>query len=185
MSGPEPTPSFEQVYRAHVRFVWRSLRRLGVPECDAFDAAQQVFMVVHRRLGEFEGRSSVARWLFAIAVRVASDRRRSARVRHEVLDGGLAAERAAEQSDGGEQAARREALERLEQVLDTLPMEQRAVFVLFELEGMSGAEIAEVVDAPVATVHSRLRLAREAFRKTAARLRAAERFDELRTGGQA
>src|SRR5260221_356262 len=76
--------TLEDIYRAHFRYVWRTLRRLGVGEADASDAAQDVFLVVHRRLAEFEGRAKMTTWLFRISLRVASDRRRLASVRREL-----------------------------------------------------------------------------------------------------
>ena len=79
-------PTFREVYEEHFRFVWRSLRRLGVPESDVADAVQDVFLVVHRRLGDFEGRSKVSTWLYGISLRVARDRKRSAFVRRNASD---------------------------------------------------------------------------------------------------
>src|SRR5262247_1360304 len=69
--------TFEEAYRAHFAFVWRSLRRLGVREEDAGDAAQEVFIVVHRKLPEFAGRSKLTTWLYGVCFRVASERRRA------------------------------------------------------------------------------------------------------------
>ena len=69
---------FDAVYEEHFPFVWRSLRRLGVDGHSMDDATQDVFLVVHRRLGDFEGRSTVRTWLFGIARRIARDRRRAA-----------------------------------------------------------------------------------------------------------
>ncbi|HEY1534274.1 MAG TPA: sigma-70 family RNA polymerase sigma factor, partial [Polyangiaceae bacterium] len=77
---------FKEVYDANFAFVWRSLRRLRVPDASLKDAMQDVFLVVHRRLGEFEGRAKVSTWLFGICLRVAKDYRRRAHVRREVLD---------------------------------------------------------------------------------------------------
>src|SRR6478609_4057881 len=80
--APAPVPgtrmTFEDIYRAHFAFVWRSLRRLGVREEDANDVAQEVFIVVHRKLPEFAGRSKVTTWLYGVCFRVASERRRAA-----------------------------------------------------------------------------------------------------------
>ena len=67
---------FEAVYREHYAFVWRSVRRLGVPDRELDDVVQEVFVIVHRRLAEFEGRSMVTTWLFGIAYRVVRDHRR-------------------------------------------------------------------------------------------------------------
>jgi RNA polymerase sigma-70 factor (ECF subfamily) len=170
--------AFEAVYREHFRFVWRSLARLGVPERDLGDAVQEVFVVVHKKLGEFDAQSPVTTWLYAIALRVASDRRRRASERHEVL--GEAPERAGATVGDSSELADRRAL--LEKALGVLPLEQRAVFTLFELEGLAGEEIAKLLAVPVATVHSRLRLAREGFRRVVARARAREAFELVRLG---
>src|SRR6188472_4434348 len=81
---PLPAPptadlrEFEAAYRAHFAFAWRSLRRLGVPERDLPDATQEVFLVVHKKLPDFDARSRLSTWVYAICLRVASDRRRRA-----------------------------------------------------------------------------------------------------------
>jgi RNA polymerase sigma-70 factor (ECF subfamily) len=169
--------SFQEVYDEHFRFVWRSLRRLGVPECDVADAVQDVFLVVHRRLGEFEGRSKVTTWLYGICYRVARDRRRLAHVRRRADDDdGQVDERADERADVAAAAERRQGLALLEGILDEMPIEQRAVFTLFELDGLGGEAIAEMLVIPVGTVYSRLRIAREQFRKSLSRLQARDRF---------
>ena len=160
-----PDPEFRALYDAHFDFVWRSLRRLGVREPDVLDLAQKVFLTAHLKLAEFEGRSRITTWLFGICQRVASDHRRSAPVRREVATDAAELERA---SGAGEAAAvaQLEARQRArlaEAILDKLPEAQRVVFVLFELEEMSGEEIAELLAISVGTVRSRLRLAREAF----------------------
>jgi RNA polymerase sigma-70 factor (ECF subfamily) len=158
---------FEEIYRAHYDFVWRTLRRMGVGERDVKDAVQKVFIVAHRRLASFDGRSSLKTWLGGIALRVASDYRRSASVRREVL----VAEAPLETSSEADQLRRLEAQERLaalDAVLAELPLEQRTVFVLFELEEVSGEEIAELLSVPEGTVRSRLRLARRAFSRIVA-----------------
>lgn len=156
---------FEELYRAHHDFVWRTLRRMGVGERDALDAGQKVFLIAHRRLSMFDGRSTVKTWLCGIALRVASDYRRSAISRREVL----VAETPCDASREPDQLARLEERERLlilDEVLSEMPVEQRTVFVLFELEEMSGEEIATLLAIPEGTVRSRLRLARSAFSKS-------------------
>jgi RNA polymerase sigma-70 factor (ECF subfamily) len=171
-----PAPEFRALYDQHFDFVWRALRRLGVKEPDVFDLAQKVFLTAHFKLSEFEGRSRVTTWLFGICQRVASDHRRSAPVRREVV------------TEAGElellgrlpasQLAHAEARQRAlvaEAILDRLPEAQRVVFVLFELEEMSGEAIAELLAVPVGTVRSRLRLAREAFSREVKRLSLADR----------
>jgi RNA polymerase sigma-70 factor (ECF subfamily) len=161
---------FRQLYEANIGFVWRALRRLGVPEADTADAAQEVFLVAHRKQSEFEGRSAASTWLFGIALRVASDRRKRADVRRQVLDEDAVAAAPDVAADGRRAEERAHATDLLQRALDALPLEQRAVFLLFELEGMTSAEIAEAVGCPIGTVYSRLRLAREAFQVAADRL---------------
>jgi RNA polymerase sigma-70 factor (ECF subfamily) len=175
--------TFLEVYREHFRFVWRSLRRLGVPESDAADAAQDVFLVVHRRLAEFEGRARMTTWLFGICANVAAARRRLAHVRREVSseDVVLPEEPSDERTDTAALAERHQGLTLLDQALEQMPVEQRAVFVMFEVEEISCDEIAAIVDIPPGTVRSRLRLARESFRATLGRMQERDRF-RLRAG---
>jgi RNA polymerase sigma-70 factor, ECF subfamily len=160
--------NFRELYEDNLAFVWRSLRRLGVPETECGDAAQDVFVVVHRRLPEFEGRSKVTTWLFGICLRVCSSRRRMASTRHEsiaepldMLDEGADVEAAVERNRG---------MAVLESILLRMSLEQRTVFILFELDGVSLAEIAELLELPLGTVQSRLRLARATFRAAVGRM---------------
>ncbi len=154
---------FRALYDQHVAMVWRTLLRLGVARPDLPDLVQDVFLVAFRKLPEFEGRSKLSTWLVGICYRVASDRRRLAYVRREVGDSGamLAASDIRPKPD--EMVERSEGARMLDEILDSLRPEQREVFVMFELEGMTGKEIADLVGAPLKTVFSRLRLAREAF----------------------
>ena len=162
---------FRALYDAHFDFVWGSLRRLGVREPDVLDLAQKVFLVAHLKLADFEGRSRVTTWLFGICQRVASDHRRSAPVRREIATEASELERASEARDVAVEAMESRQRARLaEAILDKLPEPQRVVLVLFELEGLSGLEIAELLETAVVTVHSLLRLAREAFAREAKRL---------------
>jgi RNA polymerase sigma-70 factor (ECF subfamily) len=158
----------------HYDFIWRSLRRLGVPEADVDDCAQQVFWVASRKLEDILAGSERA-YLFSTAMRVASDARRSLTRRREVGE-----EVAGEAFDTGpdpeEIADKRRARAFLDEILDAMPMDLRAPFVLFELEEMPTAEIAEVLDLPPGTVASRLRRAREEFQKIVARERARGAF---------
>lgn len=176
-----PAARFEAIYDEHFDFVWRSLRRMGVPEASAEDAAQDVFLVVHRRLQDFEGRSSLRTWLFGIALRVArSHRRRIARKgKHEPLPADVV-------SDGElpeDTVQRRRAAAFLDQFLDGLDQDKRAVFVLAELEQMTAPEIEAALGVKLNTVYSRLRAARKAFEAAVARQRAKDaRLSEQRGG---
>jgi RNA polymerase sigma-70 factor (ECF subfamily) len=167
--------TFREVYDEHFRFVWRSLRRLNVGEADVPDAAQEVFLVVHRRLPEFEGRAKITTWLFRICLRVARDRRRRASVRREVADPAVLEAREDPAADATVAIERREDLELFEHALETMDLDQRAVFTLFEIERMTGQDIADSLEIPLGTVYSRLRLAREAFRRAVSRLAAVQR----------
>jgi RNA polymerase sigma-70 factor (ECF subfamily) len=167
--------TFRQFYDAHVRFVWRAMFRLGVGENDVPDAVQEVFVVVHRRLPEFEGRSKVTTWLFSICMRVASDRRQRAHARREIPSSDLASFRIEVGESVDALWDRERARELLAAIVDRMPEEQRIVFSLFELEGLSGDEIAELLDVPTGTVRSRLRLARATYRQAVVRLQARER----------
>jgi RNA polymerase sigma-70 factor, ECF subfamily len=167
---------FEAIYAGYAQFAWRALARLGVPSEHLADATQDVFVVVHRRLGEFEQRSSVKTWLFGIAARVARGYARTARRRpSEPLPAGL--------PDGHleapfEQAARSQAVALLYQLLERLSADQRAVFVLVELEQLSLPEAAAALDANLHTVTSRLKAARRQFEAALRRHRAKHPIEE-------
>jgi len=160
---------FRAIRDEHFEFVWRSVRRLGVPEADADDAAQQVFIVTARRLGAIRPGSERA-FLFATALRVASHARRTARRRGEVA--GDVPDLCDAAPDPEELVDRHRAREMLDEALEALPLDVRAVFILFELEEMTQAQIAALLDLPQGTVASRLRRGREEFQAAIARMKA-------------
>jgi RNA polymerase sigma-70 factor (ECF subfamily) len=152
-------PSFDEVYMAHVAFVWRILRTFGVAPANLEDAVQDVFVVVHRRLPEFEGRAAITTWLFAIARRVAGTyRRRAASGKTEELSAELVAT-----TDTFADAARAEATATVVSILAGMDDDKRIVFALVELEQMTVPEVAKLLDVNLNTTYSRLRLARAAF----------------------
>ena len=159
------------MFDADFAFVWRSLRRLGVPAGVADDAAQEVFLVASKRLDDIAiGRERS--FLFATALRVASNARRSFARRDARHDDTL--DRVVDPAPTPEQLAdRARARELLDRVLATLDLELRAVLVLHELEEMSMAEIATTLELAPGTVASRLRRARELFRAEVERLKGA------------
>jgi RNA polymerase sigma-70 factor (ECF subfamily) len=173
-SDPSPeVPDFRAIYDAHFDFVWRSLRRLGVREPDVLDLAQKVFLTAHFKLADFEGRSLVSTWLFGICQRVASDYRRSALIRREVSTENSELDSVATwHEDLSDKSDARHRARAAEAILNKLPEPQRVVFVLFELEEMSGQDIATLLGVSVGTVRSRLRLARDTFRREVKRLSA-------------
>ncbi len=153
---------FTRLYEEHFGFVWRSVRYLGVPEAQTDDAVQDTFLVAHRRLADFEARSSPRTWLFAIALRVVRDHRRSLRRRGRLHDE-LGRVTPASTPTPFDHTAHGEKLAVLHAALEALPEDQRAVFVLTELEQLSAPEIAQALELNLNTVYSRLRAARRKF----------------------
>lgn len=170
--GSDASP-LARIYREHVEFVWAVLRRLGVDEADVEDAAQDVFVVAHRRLGEFEGRAAVRTWLYSIALRVASNRRR----KHARRDALLQRMPRAIPEDLEELAARGQARAILESLLDRLDERKRVVFVLAELEELTVPVIADMVGENPRTIYSRLRAARASVATALDRLHGRPRIE--------
>lgn len=161
----EEVLTFDDVYSAHSAFVWRVLRTMGVPPAAMEDALQDVFVVVHRRLAEFEGRAAITTWLFAIARRVAGTHRRKAgndRARtEEPTDDPIGT------ADTFATVSRAQAAEVVQGILDGMDEDKRLVFALVELEGLSVPEVAKMLEINLNTAYSRLRLARAAFEQAA------------------
>lgn len=152
---------FRDVYDAEVGYVWRTLRRLGVHARDLEDLCHDVFVVVFRHLNDYDPRRPIRPWLFGIAYRVASDYRRSARLRHEVT--GASAEPASTAPPADEALAHEEARALVLRALDALTLERRAVLVMHDIDGQVMPEIAAALGVPLNTAYSRLRLARADF----------------------
>lgn len=166
-------PSFDEVYDEHFEYVWRVVRSLGVPDELAEDAAQDVFLTVHRKLHEFEGRSSMPTWLFSIASRVASNYRRSIRRKGGLEELGEALEDT--RSSPLESVSQQDALRLLEIALDALDEPKRIAFVLSEIEEMTVPQIAKVLELNVRTTYSRVRSARDEFARALARAQQRQR----------
>jgi RNA polymerase sigma-70 factor, ECF subfamily len=173
-----PNPEFDAAYEGMVEYVWNAVCRMGVHSADVEDVVQEVFVIVYRRLGEFEGRAQVKTWVFKIMVHVVQHYFRT----HARRPGDRAGEKGTEihalvatQEKGpvGE-LERLEARRVLDRLLSELDEAKRVVFVLAEIEQMTLAEIAEVVDANANTVGSRLRAARRDFEKALSRFQARE-----------
>lgn len=160
------------LFHAHYAAVWRLLRRFGVRPPHLDDAAQEVFWIVARRLGQIRAGSESA-FLYGVALRVASNRLRRDRNLPPLSELEEVAELAAADPSPEERLAERRDRELLDSVLDRMPLELRSVFVLFELEGLEVRQIAELEGIPVGTASSRLRRAREEFSAIAKRVRAA------------
>jgi RNA polymerase sigma-70 factor, ECF subfamily len=183
MQVTEPRPGavdFDAVYDQYFAFVWRMARRLGVADDALDDVCQEVFVVVHRRLGEFEGRSSLKTWVFGILHNVVlvhqrslgrkSPAHRSAAplVDPETLVDGAAGPH--------EQLSNAQASVIAQRLLEELDEDKRTVLVLVELEEMSVAEVAEALGTNLNTTHARLRAARKQFTQAVTRYRAREQW---------
>jgi RNA polymerase sigma-70 factor, ECF subfamily len=167
--------ALEAIYDEHLDFVWRSLHRLGVPPGALDDAAQDVFLVVHRKIADFERRSSLRTWLFGIAVHVAREHARRARKHGPPVE--VPPELPDENAlDPLEQTERREQRDLLYALLAELDDDKRAVFILAEIEGVSVVDIAEGLGINANTVASRVRIARQKFESALRRFRAREAF---------
>lgn len=155
-------PNLTQIFEQHAPFLWRALVGLGVPPSEAPDLCQEIMITVHRRLPDFDG-ISLRGWLYGICVRVASDYRRSARVRREIVT--EAFPEAAGSADPAESLDRARDVRRLKFALEALDEPKRVAFVLFEIEELTLAEVSEAVGAPLQTVYSRIKAAREQMRR--------------------
>lgn len=151
-------PSFEATYEEHFDFIWVSLRRLGVEPALLDDAAQDVFVVVHRRLHEFEFRSELKTWLFAIALRTARSYRRQRREVEAEVEQLVGA-----QPSPHELLAQVEALRIMDTILASMDEERRVLLIMVELEQIAVSEAAQVLGLKLNTAYSRLRLARDDF----------------------
>jgi RNA polymerase sigma-70 factor (ECF subfamily) len=161
-----------EVYEQHADFVWRTLQHLGARSADLEDLGQEVFITVHRKLSSFDGRSKLTTWLFGICLNLVRRQRRRAYFRLEFLHA-----EPPERVDPSTPEARyeeEEARRGLAALLEKLSPERRATFVLFEVEGATCEEIAELTSVPLGTVYSRLHSARKQVAAAVARMRRAE-----------
>lgn len=169
---------FETLYEENLTYIWRAARRLGVEPADLDDVVQEVFVVAHRKLAEFEGRASCKTWLFRILMLVVRHHRRTQQRKPghfaaEPLEN-LEAVHDHPAHGPAEAAERAEAIRILDVLLGQLDGEKREVFVLAEIEQLSSVEIAEILEINVNTVYSRLRVARQEFQQALTRFQARE-----------
>ena len=169
-SRADPEARTRAIFVDHFDFIWRLLRRLGVPQGDVDDAAQQVFIVAVNRLDQIE-EGSERSFLYGTAVRTASTFRRSETRRRKWL-GGPIDEPQCHRPTPDKEVERREALAILDEALGHLSDDLRRVLILSDVEGLPVSEVASLEKIPTGTVASRLRRARKAF---------AERVRELQT----
>lgn len=152
---------FEAIYAEHFSFVWRCLRALGVPTPLLDDAAQEVFLGVHRRLATFRGDSALRTWIYGVVRNVAHKQRRTLARRGTTV---LETEPVATSKGPAEQVQDAQAAAFVRRFLASLDEKKRDVFLLAVLEELSAPEVAQIVGAPLNTVYTRLRSARAAFR---------------------
>lgn len=174
---PVPAPpavdqaGFETIYRAELRSVWRFLHRLGVRGAALDDLTHDVFLTAWRKLSTYDARKPPAPWLKGIAWRVAVDQRRLHSHHQEQLSDSAGVDAIHPDRAPDEQLSGRETQGLLDDALAQLDVTKRTVLVLHDLEGHTIPEIAELMESPVPTAYSRLRLARAELRSTVQRLR--------------
>lgn len=161
-----------ELFQQHFDLVWRTVRRFGVAPEAIDDAAQEVFVIASRKLDVIEPGKEKS-FLYGTAIRVAADSRRARDRRRRNADEQIDL---LEHSPSPEELVdQKRARELLDGMIARLPEELRGVFVLYELEQLTMAEIATALELPPGTVASRLRRAREAFTAAIARLEAARK----------
>lgn len=165
------------VYEEQADFVWRNLQRCGVSERDLPDMLQEVFLVVHRRRKSLRSKSSLQSWIFGICLRVAKNCRKKAHRRRERLIGdstevARVADRRRQTSSTDETRLQ------VHRILDSLKPERRSILIMFEVEGLSCSEIAEIIGVKTGTVHSRLHRARRDFVSASEKQDLARRDDD-------
>jgi RNA polymerase sigma-70 factor (ECF subfamily) len=159
--------AFRALYDAHFDFAWRTARRLGLPESDVDDAVQDAFRIAWQQLDRFTwGRFTT--WLYRIVANVVSERLRRRRVRE--FFGGLLGGGEKEDATMESRVEARQALKLVEKALRKLTREKREAFALFEIEGLSHQEIAELTGTKVETIRTRVHYARKDFEKIVAEL---------------
>jgi RNA polymerase sigma-70 factor, ECF subfamily len=174
--------SFREVFTRHAPYVLGLVRRLGVRDAEVEDVAQEVFIVVHRQLPLFEGRSSVKTWLCGITLRTVANHRRKVMRRREAnfeASGEL-------QIDADQDALleRRDDASTLQSALDRLSPKLREVFVLYEIEELPMADVARSLGCPRFTAYTRLHAARAALRQRLTQQGAALPYRTRKEGGK-
>jgi RNA polymerase sigma-70 factor (ECF subfamily) len=178
--------SFRASFDEHAPFVRAILRRSGVTQSDREDLLQEIFVVVHRKLHEYDGRAPFRSWLYGICARTVSSYRRSARMRYEPTRANVVLDECEAHlaCDAEHSIDLRRACALLEGLLIQLDEEKRTVFVLFEIEGLPMTEIVKIVGCPLQTAYSRLHAARKAMRALVVRQQIAQNLPPANAAGQ-
>lgn len=154
---------FAHAFTTEAKFVWNSLRRLGVKRADLEDVTHEVFIAVHRHWHQYDRARPLRPWLFAFAYNTAARYKDLVRHTREVLDDELEAVDPARGAD--EQLDRQKLQARLQVALDQLPIDQKAVFIMHDVDETPIPEVADALQIPLNTAYSRLRLARGTLKK--------------------
>lgn len=174
---PVDVPDFPTLYDQYFAFVWRLAANSRVPHSHLDDVVQETFLVIHRKLPTFEGRSSLRTWIAAVTRNTALEFQR--RKRHQLLGNEVDPDESASPFLGpAEHVEASAAAVLLDRFLDEMPEDQRDVFILAEIEQMTATEIATVLETNANTVRTRLRAARKSVQASLARHRAGERWRE-------
>lgn len=161
---PASREDFSAACEVHLDQVFRQLRAMGVPERYLDDATQEVFLIAQKKLSGFERRAQLSTWLYAIAYRVGSNFRRKAR--RDPIDELVETNHESADCDPEQALMEKRAAQLVQRFCDELSEKLRDVFVLSLLEGRSAAEVGSILEITENTVYSRVRLVRDAFRKT-------------------
>lgn len=159
-----------RVYERHADFVWRIVRRMGIEDAAVEDVMHDVFVIVHRRLPEYDGRSSMRTWLYHIARGAVSNRRRGRQREARRLE--LVRPAPTEAPDPERETARKQAAEFVRAFVEELDEDKRRIFELADIEGVSVPEAARLCGIKLNTAYSRLRAARQRFQRAVDALRA-------------
>jgi RNA polymerase sigma-70 factor, ECF subfamily len=162
--------TFDEFYAKNFKFAWRTLMALGVLERDVSDVVQDVFLQAHQKFQVFDAEAGGTAWLRAFCLNAARNWHRLSRNQFETNDDERAAQTPDERKGPEQSAVAQDQKKLLHVALQSVPEKQREVFVLFELEQMTSTEIATLLNIPLGTVYSRLRLGREAFQAAVLRL---------------
>jgi RNA polymerase sigma-70 factor (ECF subfamily) len=163
-------PSFDAIYVSECSYVWNCLRRLGVQSRDLEDLVHDCFVIANRKMMDFDPKRPIRPWLYGIALRVASDYRKSARNRREVLSA-VPPEAEARPTRPDEEFDAEQNRELVLAALDSLDFKNRVIFVMHDINEHTMAEAAKELDLPMATLYSRLKVAREQFAAAVQRIR--------------
>ena len=168
---------FEAIFQAHSPYVWHSLRRLGVYESDLEDVAHEVFIMLHKKMADYDRARPIRPWIFGFAFRYAARYRALARHRREVKTDDVEYAYADDRAPADELLDDHQRRQLLQAALATIDFDQRAVFIMADMDGISISEIAETLKLSPNTVYSRRRLAREALMAALKRLKMKRGFE--------